>query len=199
MAVRAGPNFINNSWFQINKYGPRDMLARSSLTEEGIESISSNTYSVVTVKTNTKQNTPLSTHIIYHLYTYNFDNCKMESKQHTEENHTIHHSNFQSHPNQDVSVTKTLVPYRRRKHTPSTLSNPTPSKLPFMQFSVSPFTRNIHKIHSSDPSKLHRSDIKNQPQNLNSHKHKCNKQTHTYLHNLARKSQSINIKISKHP
>merc|ERR1719516_171712 len=37
LAVGASPYLINNSWFQIHKDSPWDMLAGTSLTEEGVE------------------------------------------------------------------------------------------------------------------------------------------------------------------
>lgn len=53
LAIATGPNFIDDSRFEIDKDSPWDMLSWSSLTEEGVESIVSATKSGVTASTST--------------------------------------------------------------------------------------------------------------------------------------------------
>lgn len=48
LAITTSPDFVDDSGFEINKYSPWDMLSRSSLAKEGVESIVSSTKSGVT-------------------------------------------------------------------------------------------------------------------------------------------------------
>ena len=51
LPVRSSPDFINDSWLQINKYRSRHMLACAGLTEEGVESIVPNAHCSITANT----------------------------------------------------------------------------------------------------------------------------------------------------
>lgn len=48
LAVCSGPHFIDDSGFQIDENGARNVLPRTSFTEKGVEGIVSSAYGLVT-------------------------------------------------------------------------------------------------------------------------------------------------------